>query len=321
MSYPQLSTPIVLILFKRPETTQKVFEAIRQARPQTLFVIADGPRRDRPDEYEQCLAARAVVDHVDWDVEIFKNYSDTNLGLKKRISSGLSWVFERVDRAIILEDDCVPDSSFFQFCEVILEQYSDHENIFSVTGHNHLGEWKSDIHSYFFSNYFDCWGWATWRRVWQKYDPAMLAWGQPTAREQVRQAIADDEQFLNRATVLESTYAGKIDSWAYPFFFMSLLHAGLHITPSVNLIQNTGFGENASNTINANDLRGQVIHHTLTFPLTPPDSVMADREHDYNRYKKVWRKPLKRRIINTLKKLTTLTCFRPSKKTQTDSLL
>lgn len=132
----QINTPVVFIIFKRPDTTEKVFEAIRRVKPPKLLVVADGPRAEQPSEVEKCSATRAIIDRVDWNCEVLKNYSETNLGCMQRVSSGLDWVFKTVPEAIILEDDCLPDATFFRFCEELLERYRDDERVMSVCGVN-----------------------------------------------------------------------------------------------------------------------------------------------------------------------------------------
>ncbi len=131
-----MKTPVTFIIFKRPDTTEKVFEVIRQAQPEKLFVIADGPRDDREGEAEKCEATRSIIEKVDWDCEVIKNYSDINLGCAKRVSSGINWVFENVEESIILEDDCIPDLTFFRFSEELLEKYRDDTRIASITAQN-----------------------------------------------------------------------------------------------------------------------------------------------------------------------------------------
>ena len=113
----QLNTPVAFLIFNRPHTTQRVFAEIAKARPPKLLVVADGPRNDRPGEAELCAQTRAIIDQVDWDCEVLTHYADKNMGCKKRIASGIDWVFTQVEEAIILEDDCLPEASFFQFCE------------------------------------------------------------------------------------------------------------------------------------------------------------------------------------------------------------
>ena len=130
-----LKTPVAFIIFKRPDTTKKVFETIRQIKPSKLFVIADGPREEKR-ETEKCAATRAIIDSIDWDCEVLKNYSDLNLGCKKRVATGLDWVFSIVEEAIILEDDCVPHPTFYRFCEKLLEKYRDDKRIMTICGTN-----------------------------------------------------------------------------------------------------------------------------------------------------------------------------------------
>lgn len=298
----KIKTPVVFIIFKRPDTTEKVFEAIRQAQPPKLFVIADGPRSG---EVEMCAATRAIIDRVDWDCEVLKNYADVNMGCKQRVSGGLNWVFEQVEEAIILEDDCLPHPTFFRFCEELLEKYRHDERIMSIGGTNLLVEWKSDIQSYFFSNYFHCWGCATWKRVWNYYDVDMNLWTDSKIQKKVREVIGDDNQYFNRKKHLDSAYGGKVDSWAYPFFFMCLAHSGLSIRPSVNLVTNIGFTKNATHTKVA-DVRSGMPLNSMLFPLKEPLNVAADRQHDYEQYKKVWKKSLSQRIWYKTKKLISI---------------
>ncbi|NEO98676.1 MAG: glycosyltransferase family 2 protein [Symploca sp. SIO2E9] len=299
----QLKTPVVFIIFNRPDTTYKVFEVIRKVKPPKLFVIADGPRVDRSGEAEKCAAARAIIDHVDWDCEVLKNFSDLNMGCKGRVSSGLDWVFNRIEEAIILEDDCLPHPTFFRFCEELLEKYRDDERVMTITGTNLLGEWKSNLQSYHFSYYFNCWGWATWKRVWKCYDVDMKLWSEPEAQKRVGDVIADKKQFLNRKRLLDAAYFGNNNSWAYQFFFMCLLYSGMSITPSKNLISNLGFTEEGTNTKLAKDKRANMPLHSMTFPLKAPVGIAVDREHDYRRYKKVWEKSLSKQIFRQTKGL------------------
>jgi hypothetical protein len=297
-----IKTPVAFIIFKRPDTTEKVFEAIRQAKPPKLLIIADGPRADKPGEAEKCAATRAIIDRVDWDCEVLKNYTDVNMGCKRRVSSGLDWVFNTVEEAIILEDDCLPHPTFFRFCEELLEKYRDDKRIMTIGGTNLFIEWKSNIQSYYFSNYFHCWGWATWKRVWNYYDVDMKLWSDPKVKERVRAVIADNRQYFNRKKHLDNTYSGKVDSWDHQFFFMCLAHSGLSIRPSVNLISNLGFTKEATHTT-VSDPRSNLPLCSMTFPLKEPLDIVVDREHDYRQYKKVWQQSLSKRIFNKAKRL------------------
>ena len=166
---------VAFFLFNRPQTTKRVFAQIQAAKPKKLFLIADGPRKDRKGEEELCNQARKVVEEIQWDCEVFKNFSATNLGCKERLASGLSWVFSQVPQTIILEDDCLPHPSFFPFCWELLEKYKYEEKVGMINGHS-LDTPPKDDQSYYFSRYGHVWGWASWQRVWKDYDQDIKSW-------------------------------------------------------------------------------------------------------------------------------------------------
>lgn len=258
-----LETPVVLIIFRRPELTQQVFEQIAAAQPRQLFIIADGPRNPR--EAERCAAARAVVETIDWPCEVHRNYADENMGLRRRISSGMDWVFEHVECAIVLEDDCVPHPTFFRFCEKLLKYYAHDEQVMSITGDN-FGYQRSPSNSrdsYFFTRYPHTWGWATWRRAWAKYDVTMAAWHDPDKRH----LILGRSPWWMRSywtRIYHHVDVGIINTWDYQWLLTHILHDGLVATPYENLVTHIGVGEGASNFEHS---RG---HETASFrPVKP----------------------------------------------------
>ncbi|WP_204106191.1 MULTISPECIES: TylF/MycF/NovP-related O-methyltransferase [Spirulina sp. CCY15215] len=279
MNQWQLQTPVVLIIFNRPDTTQRVFDAIRQARPPQLFIIADAARRDRTPEVEQCRDARNIVEGIDWDCQVFKNYSDTNLGCRHRISSGLNWVFENVEEAIILEDDCVPDPTFFRFCEELLEKYRRDDLIMAIAGNNFQFRQSRTEYSYYFSRYPHCWGWATWRRAWQHYDDTMQLW--PRARDEkcLESVFETDRAVAYWAKILQRNYEG-FNSWAYAWGFSCWIHDGLTILPDVNLVSNIGFGSEGTNTRKQDHKLAHLSTESLSFPLLHPQTIQRNREAD-----------------------------------------
>ena len=233
-------TPIAFLIFRRPDLTSRVFEAIRQAQPRQLFIVADGPRNET--EEVLCQQARAVTEVVDWDCEVFRNYADENLGCRKRVSSGLDWVFAQVEEAIILEDDCLPHPSFFRYCQELLEYYREDERIWCISGDNFQdGQWRGDG-SYYFSNYNHCWGWATWRRAWQNYDHDLANWG-GFRDGQYLNSILDSELEINYwHNIFEQLYkTDEPNTWDYPWTFTCWQNSGLTILPNVNLVSNIGF--------------------------------------------------------------------------------
>jgi hypothetical protein len=169
-------TAVAYIVFNRPAHTAKTFAVLREQRPQQLFIIADGPRPGHPTDAERCAQVRKVVENVDWPCDVRREYASTNLGLQRRVSSGLDWVFSQVDRAIVLEDDCVAHSDFFTFCDTLLERYAEDERVAVVTGNNFQNGRQRGEGSYYFSKYNHCWGWATWRRAWRHYRDDLPFW-------------------------------------------------------------------------------------------------------------------------------------------------
>jgi ubiquinone/menaquinone biosynthesis C-methylase UbiE len=235
-----LDTPVVLSIFNRPDLTRLVFQAIARARPKRLFVLADGPRS--PEEAALCARTRAVTERVDWDCDVKTNFSEVNLGCRQRCASGFDWVFAQVDSAIFLEDDCVPDPTFFRFCEVMLEHYRDDTRIMMITGSNYLGSWKADRQSYHFSYFGSPWGWASWRRAWKFYDVTMKLWGDQEIKARIRDVLADEECFAFQAWRFDLLSANLADrhSWDLPWSFARLMQSGLTVVPAVNLISNRG---------------------------------------------------------------------------------
>ena len=277
----QLDTPVALFVFNRPDHARRVVEQIAAVEPPTLMVVADGPRADHPDDEERCARTRSVVEGaVDWDCDLRRNYADRNLGLRRRFGSGLEWLFTREEEAIILEDDCVPSASFFRFCEEMLGEYRDDERIMDVTGSNHLGQWKADRQDYHFSYYGSIWGWATWRRSWEWYDPEMALWDDPEIRRRIGDVIADDDQFRYLRHLYQRTYEGDIDTWDYQWGFARHRNSALSVVPSRNLVSNIGFDERATHTRRETSDLADAPRYELEFPVRRNEFTAVDREYD-----------------------------------------
>jgi hypothetical protein len=298
-----MKTPIVLIIFRRPETTLKVFDQIRQVKPSKLFVISDAPRTDRPDESEQCEKTRAIIDYVDWDCEIVKHYADTNLGPFRCIASGLDWVFNQVEEAIILEDDCFPDLTFFRFCEELLDYYRNDQRIIAISGDNfQLGHQRTED-SYYFSRYTHSWGWATWKRAWKYADMEMKAWPQVREQNLLKLILDNDREVRYWDTMLQATYESKIVAWDYRWTLAAWLQNGLTILPNVNLISNIGFGEGATNTISTKNPWINLPTESMNFPLQHPEFIIRDSMADKFTQDSVFKPNFKFRLGRKLKKV------------------
>lgn len=269
-----LETPVVLIIFNRPKTTEKVLNSIRKVRPRKLFLIADGPRKNHFGDAKLCAKAREIAEQqIDWDCTISKNYSNYNLGCAKRVSSGLDWVFKSVDKAIILEDDCVPDMTFYPFCEVLLDKYEFDERIMSISGQNvQFGKNKTE-YSYYFSAFHHCWGWATWKRAWKHFDFEMSLWEIQKAEAQLSHVLQHKKYISTWAKRLEATKKANINSWANRWMYACWMQSGLSVVASRNLVSNIGFNDNSTNTKASNSRYSYMDAETIDFPLTHPPYV------------------------------------------------
>jgi hypothetical protein len=262
---PVTSTPVVLLIYRRPDLTRQIVERVAAARPSLLLVVADGPRSDA--EVELCAEARRVVERVKWPAEVIWNASDVNLGLRKRVSSGLDWAFSLVERAIILEDDCLPEVSFFPYCEAMLDRYRDDLRVMQIAGSSLTPHVLPDGSSYYFSKHFHPWGWATWRRAWGHYDEAISSW--PDLKR--RSALSFDSWVEKRfwSTVFDRLHDRQLDTWDYQWFFAMLTQKGLSTVPSVNLVANIGFGPGGTHY--------HQDHHFGAIPVGSIDSIVHPR--------------------------------------------
>lgn len=276
----QLESPVLFIVFNRPDTTQVVFNAIRTARPPRLYIAADGPRTNVEDDERKCLEVRKTFDHIDWPCTVNLLYREKNLGCGIALSSALNWYFSAEPEGIVLEDDCLPSQSFFWYCQELLERYRHDTRIMHIGGNNFLNGWRrSQRYSYYFSRSGHIWGWATWRRAWQYYDLYMSLYRELKTRGFF------DHFFLNR---LEKFYRfrkfdrisnGQIDTWDYQWDFARYIHSGLAIVPEKNLVRNLGFGAGATHTTGDGPY-SRLEAEEAEFPLRHPDYVLRDLDCD-----------------------------------------
>jgi len=279
-----LQTPVALIIFNRPHTTERVFAEIAKVKPLKLFVIADGPRADHPEDLKKCVAARAIIEKVDWECDVLKNYSEANLGCGKRPATGIDWVFEHVDRCIIIEDDCIPHPTFFQCCDELLEKYKDDERVMQVCGTD-LQFGQSQIScSYYFSRHNICFGgWATWRRAWKNFDIKIERWSSLRDTSWLKDFLREPLAVEYWQNIFDDAYkhAGDVDYWDYQWRFAFWCKGGLAIMPKQSLISNIGFGQAATHTTSANHEFANIERIAMAFPIIHPPGVeinqLADR--------------------------------------------
>jgi hypothetical protein len=273
--------PILFIIFNRADTTAKVFEEIKKIKPAKLFVAADGPRADKIGEKERCDETRKIINQVDWDCEIFKNYSDVNLGCGKRAPSAIDWFFENVEQGIVLEDDCVPNPSFFRFCEEMLDKYRDDDRIGMISGDNfQFGKVKNE-YSYYFSRYPHIWGWATWRRAWKKYDLNISSWPQIKKDKKLLDIFKNRKAAFYWTSILDDVYNNKINTtWDYQWSYTCFINNYLSIMPAVNLISNIGFSQAGATHTKRTSKFSNMATSELNFPLKVPVDIVRSVESD-----------------------------------------
>lgn len=301
------NTPVLFLLFNRPDTAEQVFEAIARAKPRQLFIAADGPRLGKDGDAAKCQAAREVIKRINWDCEVKTLFRDENRGCKRAVSSAIGWFFEHVESGIILEDDCLPSDSFFPFCGELLEKYRDDERVMMISGNNFQNGISRGDASYYFSSVPWIWGWATWRRAWALYDVEMQTF--PSfVKGGCMQSLSHDKAVQNyRWAHFIPTYEGKINTWDYQWIYAILSNHGLSICPQVNLVSNIGFNFQGTHTQNENSRFANIPvseienikHPQMIFPDGLADAYFYDQylnihfrkiKNRFRRWQKVWRK-------------------------------
>ena len=270
-----LRTPVALVIFNRPDHTMRVLNAIAAVRPRTLYVIADGPRCDRPEDERLVAETRAVIDRVDWPCELRTCYSEENLNCHIRIASGLDWLFADEPEAIILEDDCVPEPTFFRFCEELLQRYRDDERVQMISGSTATAVDDAAC-SYRFSRTYSIWGWATWARAWTHYDATMRAWPRVRDTRWLENHLGDERQAMLARTWFEAAHSGPIRQWDFQWLFSGWLRDAVAVSPSVNLVSNIGFGAGATHMHDADHSFANIPAKAMEFPLRHPAHIEID---------------------------------------------
>lgn len=295
-------TPILFLVFNRPDVTKEVFEVIRRVKPEKLFIACDGPRADKPGEEELVKEVREIVNNIDWNCEVKKLFRDKNSGCKVSVSSAIDWFFENVEEGIILEDDCLPDLSFFPFCRELLERYRNDERIGMISGDNFLFGKKRTDYSYYFSRFTFIWGWATWKRAWEKYDVNMKLWTEIRDNNWLYDILGDKKAVSDWSKIYENVYSGKIDTWDYQWTFTCWMNNFFIIVPDCNLISNIGFRGDGTHTKNVNKYANLPLK-TFEGPLKHPPFLIQDKIADNIVQKeKFHNKPVIIRAIRKLQK-------------------
>lgn len=247
------STSVLFIVFNRPETTKLVFESIKRMRPQKLYISSDGPRINREGEKLKVDLVRNLVTNIDWDCEVFTLFREENIGCKLAVSSAINWFFSHEEKGIILEDDCLPNLDFFNFCSRMLTAYENESKVMMITGNNFQNGQKRGDASYYFSKYNHIWGWATWRRAWEKYDLDISFWPKYKLSKSWVDLFPNKVERKYWEAIFNRTYNKEIDTWDYSWAASIWYNNGVTLTPNVNLISNIGFNRDATHTTSTNN--------------------------------------------------------------------
>lgn len=288
---PASSAPVVVFLFNRPDFTATLRTFIEKAKPGKLFLIADGPRHQA--DLPLCEASRSVFAEIDWHCEVYRNYADTNLGCYQRVVTGLSWVFSLVDRAIIFEDDMIPDPSLIPFVSQLLDDFRDDETVYTVGGFSTLAYTTSPAASYFFSRYPLTWGWGTWARAWRHFDGQLREWPRMREGKWLEKNLRDPSSIEFYNSIFDAAAAAPVrgrfptpwspslvDAWDFVWTYSIWARDGRCIVPSVNMVTNVGFRSDSTNVKTADNHLALLQAAPMSFPLIPPRSEVIDRRKD-----------------------------------------
>ena len=292
-------TPILFLVFNRPETTAQVFQTIKNVKPRQLFVAADGPRKDKNGESELCREVRQIATQIDWECELKILFREENLGCGKAVSEAITWFFEHVEEGIILEDDCLPSLSFFHFCDKTLTKYRNNLKIMHIGGCNFQQGVRRGYSDLYFSKIPHVWGWATWKSAWEKYKYSI---SHISTKELDKVVLCNTKQAELRIywkSVFNKMISEPLDTWDYQWHFAIWENNGLSITPNMNLISNIGFGVNATHTFDTDAFASNNLVYSFELRKYPHFYLVCEKA-DLFTYKSVYRIIFKKSIIERL---------------------
>ena len=298
MSQNSFDTPVLFLIFNRPESTFRVFEQIKRYKPSRLFIAADGPRN--ANEKVKCDEVRSITDRIDWPCDVKTLFREKNLGCGAAVSSAITWFFENAEEGIVLEDDCCPSQSFFKFCSILLEKYRFDERIGHISGFNIQGGIKRGSADYYFSEETQVWGWATWKRVWNKYDLSMNHLKEFEKSDQNPNLRNNKLHSLVALYDFKKVLKNKIDTWDYQYTYTNFINHSLSVIPNENLIENIGFTADATHTKEDNTIfslnkakeidLSSLKHPTIILPHKAADSYSFKKHNKFTKlvYVIIW---------------------------------
>lgn len=272
-------SPVAIIVYNRPEKALIVLKQIHKYQPKELFVIADGPKLNDVLDKKKCEKVKRLINSLEWDCKVNINYSSHNLGLKKRVISGLNWVFQSVESAIILEDDCVPSEDFFSFCDEMLAFYKNNTKVGCITGVNFQDGIIRGKGSYYFSKYNHCWGWASWRRSWDLFSEDLNFWPEYKKSKDWKKKFNLYREKLFWTKHFDYCYEDDVNSWAANWTLSLFLNNSITVTPQKNLVSNIGHGIDSTHTQDSDSKYSNMNTFELK-NIIHPDEIKLDIDAD-----------------------------------------
>jgi hypothetical protein len=271
----KVRSPILFLIFNRPKETQVLFDAIREVRPNKLYVAADGPRNNGKDELI-CQQTKDILNQIDWDCELITLFREVNLGCGKAVSNAITWFFELEEEGIILEDDCLPSIDFFRFCDDMLDYYRSNEKISHICGCNFQDGLKRSDGDYYFSKLTHVWGWASWRRVWNKYD-FQMSHLEKAIESDVLSGLTLNKRYKEILyNAFTRTKNGEINTWDYQYLFLNQVNNHLSVIPNYNMISNIGFNSDGTHTLDLNSKMSNVAFDIFPDVIKHPKIIFSD---------------------------------------------
>ena len=280
-----MDTPVLFLIFNRPEVTATTFESIKLQKPSKLYIAADGYRKEKDGEKEKCEITREkVLSSINWHCELKTLFRDENLGCGRAVSEAITWFFNQEEQGIILEDDCTPSTSFFNFCSTLLNKYADEKKIMMITGCSFQKN-ALDNYSYYYSNYMHVWGWATWRRAWEKYDYSIPDFNDTAANVILKKKFSLKRERKSWISNIRHAANETINTWDYQWMYAIWKNDGLSVVPWKNMVTNVGYGEDATHTTGFNANTMALPSYELSH-INHPQKIEANKKADnYIRYK------------------------------------
>lgn len=291
-----MNTAILLTFWNRKDKLKTLIEAIRENKPKKIYLACDGPRLNISSDYLMVEESRKEVEElIDWECSINKLYSEKNLGCRDAMTKAINWLFDNEEQGIILEEDCVPHKDFLPYCEELLVKYKNNKTIWNISGTNLQKGNKRGDGSYYFSKYFNCWGWASWRDRWLNFDSNLKSWPEFKRIKFLDNIFFDQKEIKYWSKIFDDLFfRGEPNSWAYRWFYTCLVNNALTVVPNKNLIQNIGFDKFSTNT---NYTLDESIIDEGIIPLNYPKNIIHDRKADrfafYNHYKMTFKRRIR----------------------------